>query len=198
MFPFVQLVWSFGFIACFCEMGELVIQHSANHKRIICSWIHITYFYLKVTHQFIRFNAKLCQCDWYLFPIGIQRMLVIFMSDTQQPVSIQGYGNIQCKRENFKTVRINFIPNQFNPIPSTWKHFEYNHFVFHFYHSQTINGGFSYLITLQRINRYASGKLWKWKKNIEWNLFVACWICFEDGKISMNWAWPNIKWINDK
>ena len=78
--PFLQMFWIFATIAFFCEMGEMV------------------------TDQFEKFNTKLYQCDWYLFPIEVQRMLVIFMSDTQKPVFIHGYGNILCIRENFKKV----------------------------------------------------------------------------------------------
>lgn len=60
-----------------------------------------------VTKQFKIFHDELYHCDWYLFPIGMQQMLVTFMSLTQQPVVIQGYGyNLsQCTRENFKKVK---------------------------------------------------------------------------------------------
>lgn len=81
MFPLLQICLSFGFIAAFCELGETV------------------------TDQFRKFNARLYQCDWYLFPIEVQQMLVIFMSDTQQTVYVQGYGHVLCIRENLKRVK---------------------------------------------------------------------------------------------
>lgn len=57
-----------------------------------------------VCHQFNAFNEQLCQTDWYAFPIEVQRMLVIFMLDTEQPALIRGFGNIKCTREAFKNV----------------------------------------------------------------------------------------------
>lgn len=60
-----------------------------------------------VTNQYEILNAELYQCtDWYSFPIGMQRMFVTFMSCTQRPVFIHGYGNklTQCTRETFKKV----------------------------------------------------------------------------------------------
>lgn len=43
-----------------------------------------------------------CQCDWYSFPIDIQRMHIIVMVNTQQPVAILGYGNVECTLETLK------------------------------------------------------------------------------------------------
>lgn len=60
----------------------------------------------RVTLQFNAFNELLCQSEWYLLPLDVQRMLVIFMMDTEQPAVIQGYGNIECTRASFKKVDI--------------------------------------------------------------------------------------------
>lgn len=59
-----------------------------------------------VTNQYEGFNVELYQCDWHLYPIGMQQVFVTFMSCTQHPVFIHGYGNIltQCTRETFKKV----------------------------------------------------------------------------------------------
>ena len=84
-----QVFWAFGLIGCFCELGEMV------------------------TKLFDKFNVRLYQCDWYLFPIEVQRMLVVFMSDTQQPVFVHASGNIQCIRENFKKVKNIFSNHRF-------------------------------------------------------------------------------------
>lgn len=79
--PLIEVFWAFAGVAFFCELGEMM------------------------THQFDKFNKKLYEnCDWHLLPIKMQRTLVIFMSDTQKPVHIQGYGHIRCIRENFKKV----------------------------------------------------------------------------------------------
>lgn len=86
---FLELLQTFGnvlaaFVLIFflCELGEMV------------------------TNQYEFLNDQMYQCDWYSFPIGMQRMFVTFMSFTQQPVLIHGYGNTltQCTREIFKKV----------------------------------------------------------------------------------------------
>lgn len=73
--------WSFGLMFFYCQLGEMMI-----------------------THQFELFDDKLCQCKWYLFRIEMQKMLVIFMTDTQQSIFIRGYGDIRCTRATFKQV----------------------------------------------------------------------------------------------
>lgn len=62
-----------------------------------------------VANQYGVLDFELYQCDWYLFPCQMQQMFVIFMSYTQRPVLIQGYGYslVQCTRENFKKVTTN-------------------------------------------------------------------------------------------
>lgn len=76
---------------------------------IIWPFIHIFFvceFGQRLSGQFDMLDAAFCQCKWYLLSIELQRMLVIVMSITQQPVILQGYGNIQCTRGSFKQVKI--------------------------------------------------------------------------------------------
>ena len=80
--------WSFAIIFAFCELGA------------------------QVTKQFNSFNEELCQCKWYLQTIEIQKMLLIFMSDAQEPVFLRGYGNILCTRDAFKDVRFSRTKNE--------------------------------------------------------------------------------------
>lgn len=47
----------------------------------------------------------LCQCDWYLLPVELQRKLTLVMLSSQQPLVIFGYGNVPCARETFKRVK---------------------------------------------------------------------------------------------
>lgn len=54
--------------------------------------------------QFYRFNDALLQSNWYRFPIDTQKMLLIVVANAQQPIIIQGFGNIACTREVFKKV----------------------------------------------------------------------------------------------
>lgn len=75
------MIWSFTLIFLLCESGEAV------------------------SHQFDEFDNEFWQSNWYLFPIEMQRMLVIVMLNTQRPAIIQGYANTLCSRDAFKTVK---------------------------------------------------------------------------------------------
>lgn len=77
----VALITSIGPLFVVCEFGERVDNH------------------------FNAFHDEFCQCDWYLFPIKMQRMVIIFLGTTQQPAIIQGYGNITLTRADFKKVK---------------------------------------------------------------------------------------------
>lgn len=59
----------------------------------------------RVNGHFETFDNEVGQCRWYLFPLELQQMLVIATMNTQQPVMIQGFGNIPCTRESFKMVK---------------------------------------------------------------------------------------------
>lgn len=72
--------WSFFAIFGFCIVGETV------------------------TIQFDRFNETLCNTKWYLLPIEMQQMLVIFMAFVQQSATIHGSGQTVCRLEAFKKV----------------------------------------------------------------------------------------------
>ena len=78
--PFLSMCWSFVFIGIYCESGEFV------------------------TDQFERFNDVLGQSSWYQFPNEVQQMILILMTNSQQPTFIRGFGNIICAREAFKRV----------------------------------------------------------------------------------------------
>lgn len=73
------MIWTFALIFFLCECGELVLS------------------------QFDAFNNQLYQCNWYLFSMEMQRMLVIFMINTQQPPTIHGFANT---RDAFKGVNV--------------------------------------------------------------------------------------------
>lgn len=80
LYPLVLLFWSFAVVFVFCEFGE------------------------QVSNQYEYFNDELCECDWYLLPVEMQRILSIVMMNSQQPIFIQGYANTLCIRYTFKTV----------------------------------------------------------------------------------------------
>lgn len=73
--------WSFMAILGFCLLGEIV------------------------TIQFDRFYETLCtNTNWHLFPIEMQRMLVIFIAFAQHSAIIRGSGQTVCRLEAFKKV----------------------------------------------------------------------------------------------
>lgn len=76
----VLVIMSFAIIFAFCELGA------------------------QVTHQFNSLDDVLCQVKWYILPIEVQRMVIMFMLDAQQAVFLRGYGNIVCSRDSFKNV----------------------------------------------------------------------------------------------
>lgn len=69
------------------------------------------------------------------------------MADVQQPVFIQGYGHILCTREFFKKV-----PLRAKKIYDFKFHMKRCNTCFFF--QQTINGGFSYFMTLKEIHKF--------------------------------------------
>lgn len=77
----VFTTWSFIIIFFFCESGE------------------------RLSGKFEAIDDELYECDWYLFPMEIQRMVLILLSGTHAPVLLRGFGNIVCTREAFKDVR---------------------------------------------------------------------------------------------
>lgn len=78
----VLVLFSFAIIFACCELGA------------------------QLTNQFSTLNEELYRFEWYSLPVGVQRMVLIFMSGTQQPVCLRGYGNIVCTREALKNVCI--------------------------------------------------------------------------------------------
>lgn len=79
--PILLVAWSFIEIFLFCNFGEMVTQK-----------------YIEVNHAFF-------ECNWYLFPIEIQRhYMPMILMNTQQTVILRGFGNIDITRETFKKV----------------------------------------------------------------------------------------------
>lgn len=81
MIQSTMIPWVFFYVFAICEPGE------------------------RVAHQFDQFGVEFSRCDWNkLTSIGMQRVYLIFLSDTQQPRNLQTYGGIECTRETFKKV----------------------------------------------------------------------------------------------
>lgn len=76
----MEMGYTFGMLFAHCEIGE------------------------RVTHQFNLFNEKFLHCNWYLFPIEMQRIYSIVLIGVQDPAIIQGFANTICTRDAFKRV----------------------------------------------------------------------------------------------
>lgn len=80
----IMAFWTFICVILFGELGEMI------------------------TNQFNLYSYELNQCpNWDLFPLEMQRMFAIFLSNAQQLTLIRGYGNELCARATAKEV----IPN---------------------------------------------------------------------------------------
>lgn len=93
----------------------------------------------RVTIQFELFSNEFRQCDWYLLPIEMRRMYMIFLLDTQNPIRLLSYANITCERETSKKVFISLTHIPINAYSPTYI------FIF-----QMINTAFSYFMTVRR------------------------------------------------
>lgn len=123
-----MMFWAFTIIFFYCELGTdswpahahpPVLKGLLAHQ-LLAFWLGyrlytlifnpflISFLYCElgemIKNEFNIFNEELCQCKWYLFSIDVQRMILIFMSDAQQPMLLRGYGNIVCTRNSFKNV----------------------------------------------------------------------------------------------
>lgn len=76
----VFVFWSICWIAFLCEFAELI------------------------TNRFNMFSDELWQCDWYSFPIDVQRSLIIVILNTNVPTILHGSAGAVCTREAFKMV----------------------------------------------------------------------------------------------
>lgn len=76
---------------------------------IVAAWVFVVLFSIcelgeRMTYHFEKFDKELIRSDWYNLPVEMQRMLVVFLSDTQQPKNITCYGGVLATRETFKKV----------------------------------------------------------------------------------------------
>lgn len=76
---------------------------------LVILWIGILNFVTcecgeRLTNQFGELGVEFGRCKWNELPIGMQRMYLIFLSDTQKSKNIQIGSDIACTRETFKKV----------------------------------------------------------------------------------------------
>lgn len=71
------------------------------------------------TDQFVLFDEELCQCNWYAYPIELQKLLLVFTANSQRPAIFKGYANTECTRDAYKKVK---------KLRLTFELFEFFHF----------------------------------------------------------------------
>lgn len=76
---------------------------------IVCLWSIILTFTQcqigeQVSKQFQAFYDELQQCNWYLFPVDAQQILVVILLNAQQPPIIRGFSNTKFTSDSFKKV----------------------------------------------------------------------------------------------
>lgn len=80
--PILLAYWSFFIIFVFCNFGEIF------------------------TKSFIEINHAIAECEWYSFPIELQRNFLIILGNTKKSIVLKGFGNIDLSRDTFKRVGI--------------------------------------------------------------------------------------------
>lgn len=77
----------------------------------ILFWVFLGLFLIsepgeRMSYQYDMFYEELNLCDWYKIPIKMQRIYLIFLSNTLEPNYITCYGNIHCSRDTVKKVMV--------------------------------------------------------------------------------------------
>lgn len=78
--PMTLVFWSFASMFLLCEYGQMV------------------------TTRFEDIDEAVYQSEWHSFPDKIQRILPTIINNTQQPVIISGFCDVEYTRETFDSV----------------------------------------------------------------------------------------------
>lgn len=90
------------------ELGALLIAifigcYSAGLLFLACELCQRT------SDLFTELSDEALQFNWYLFPNGINRNLLILLPAIHKPISIEVFGHIACDRQSFKKVCYKYI-----------------------------------------------------------------------------------------
>lgn len=66
----------------------------------------------RVNNQSNEVYNEILRCDWYTYPMAVQKILPIILNGAQQAVEIKGFGNIVFSRESFTMVSQFYLENQ--------------------------------------------------------------------------------------
>lgn len=64
----------------------------------------ICYFGNEATIHYESINVSVYMCDWYLFPLKMQKCLPFMMIVAQKPIYIGSFGKTRCNRATFQRV----------------------------------------------------------------------------------------------
>lgn len=98
-----------------------------------------------ISNQFNLYSYELNQCNWNSFPLEVQRMFGVFVSNVQQSEYIRGYGNELCARVTAKEV--NYQSQTLTMNPNEWA--TESVLVF-----QTLCNSFYYFVMLHQIKKF--------------------------------------------
>lgn len=60
----------------------------------------------RFSNVFMKIGDAICELNWHLNSIGIQRIILILIINVQEPVAIRLFGSAVCSREQFRKVSI--------------------------------------------------------------------------------------------
>lgn len=82
------------------ELFALVLHivMAYGHICVLC------FFGQSLCDNFDKLNDSILSCEWYKFPIRLQRHLNLMRAAAQYPVVIRGFGSSTCTRESLQEV----------------------------------------------------------------------------------------------
>lgn len=93
---------------------QFQLYHETNTMMLIMLIIEICYAFglvyvgsevgEQLSGSFDKISNVIDQFNWYLLPIGVQKMLPTIILTTKQPVVFKCFGGILCNRDVFKKV----------------------------------------------------------------------------------------------
>lgn len=83
----------------------------------ICLVVVMTYIYVlclfgnEVTANLEQVNRSISESSWNVYPLKMQKYLIVMLIISEEPVYIQGFMNTKCTREVLKKVMISWNIN---------------------------------------------------------------------------------------
>lgn len=128
------LFFSFPFISKWAEHSNLMDIIIIAYLIILI--ISLLFVFCEGGHfctaTFENIEDDVVQCDWYLLPIKLQRMYMVFLASTQNPNEISTFFSITSGRETSKKVfaighisLTNPLMHKFHSELQTWHHWHW-------------------------------------------------------------------------